>query len=209
MGGGGGSACSSSGEEDGDAEWKKAINSVATSASNGPTIPKSNSNSTEINDTSSKSVPKLYQIKLQKLLDDYEDKRLEFVREPIPPDNSPEPKESGIRLFKKAPRGKIILDPADHSYLPLKRPRIVPGDEIDEKSKKFKKQVRSVAVDGADIIRKAKDACHKAMARLEAKEAKAKERAKEEEERIKELKKIRGEKWLPAVAREMQMHQTK
>lgn len=51
----------------------------------------------------------------------------------------------------------------------------------------------------------ARDACRKSIARLEAKDAAAKEAAKREEQRIAELKRIRGERWLHSVAREMQI----
>lgn len=67
----------------------------------------------------------------------------------------------------------------------------------------FKKRIKSIAVDGSDILTAAMEAAKKASARLEAKEAAAKAKAKKEEERIAELKKVRGEKWLPSIAREM------
>ena len=51
----------------------------------------------------------------------------------------------------------------------------------------------------------ARDACQRSLARFEAKDAAAKAKAKIEEERVAELKKIRGEKWLPSIAREMQV----
>lgn len=122
-----------------------------------------------------------------------------------------------------------------------KRPRILPGNEINEKSKKvcllFQKlliaaidllftewvnfryyphlwyrlndnslneKIQSVAVDGNDIVSKARDQCQRALSRLEAKDAAAKEAAKREEERVAQLKKVRGERWLPSIAREMQ-----
>lgn len=50
------------------------------------------------------------------------------------------------------------------------------------------------------------EAAKKASARLEAKEAAAKAKAKKEEERVAELKKVRGEKWLPSVARALQVY---
>jgi septation ring formation regulator EzrA len=56
-----------------------------------------------------------------------------------------------------------------------------------------------------DIISEARDAEQKSLAQLEAKEAKAKAKAKKEEERVVELKRIRGERWLPSIAREMQV----
>lgn len=52
----------------------------------------------------------------------------------------------------------------------------------------------------------ARDACQKALARLEAKDAAAKAAAKREEERVAELKRIRGERWLPSIAREMRVN---
>ena len=67
----------------------------------------------------------------------------------------------------------------------------------------FKKRVKSIAVDGSDILTAAMEAAKKASARLDAKEAAAKDKAKKEEERIAELKKVRGEKWLPSIERAM------
>lgn len=67
----------------------------------------------------------------------------------------------------------------------------------------FRKQLHSVAVDGADIIAAARAEGQKSLAKLEAREAAAKAAAKREEERVAELKRIRGERWLPSIAREM------
>lgn len=68
----------------------------------------------------------------------------------------------------------------------------------------FRRRIRSIAVDGNDLIAAANDAYKKSLARLEAKDAAAKAKAKREEERIEKLKKIRGERWLPSMAKEMQ-----
>ena len=120
---------------------------------------------------------------------------------------------------------------ADEPQQPRKRPRILPGEDIDEKSKKvvhsilvlivvvmhcqflndymshqqFKRQIHSVAVDGRDIIASAEDAYKKALARLEARDAAAKAAAQREKERVENLKKVRGERWLPSMARDMQL----
>lgn len=51
----------------------------------------------------------------------------------------------------------------------------------------------------------ARDACQRSLARFEATDAAAKAKVKKEEERVAELKKIRGEKWLPSIAKEMQI----
>ncbi|KAI3972752.1 hypothetical protein MKX01_019410 [Papaver californicum] len=200
------SSSSSSGEEDGDAEWRAAISSIATdfnnqsAATNGP-VPKT-SNRTSNSEEQLK--PKHYVVKVQKLLEDMLDKSLEMVNEPISEcDDEPAVSEGGIRLFRHAPLG-IVFDPVDESKLPRKRPKILPGYEVDEKSKKFKRQLKSVAVDGVEIMASARDACKKSLARLEAKDAAAKAKAKREEERVAELKKIRGEKWLPSIAKHMQ-----
>lgn len=67
----------------------------------------------------------------------------------------------------------------------------------------FRKQLKSVAVDGNDIIVSAKEAYQRSLAKQEARDAVAKAKAKREEERVAELKKIRGERWLPAIARQM------
>ena len=65
--------------------------------------------------------------------------------------------------------------------------------------------LRSVAVDGSDILVSAKKASQRSLARLEAREAAAKAKAKREEERVQELKKVRGEKWFPSIARQMKV----
>ncbi|CAL9049988.1 unnamed protein product [Musa banksii] len=218
---GDGSSSSSSGEEDGDAAWKAAINSVATvgfglSASNGrpkpdPTAVDSSDDddddaTAQLHQQGRWQAPKLklYQIKAQKILDDLLDRRLMMVRNPIPSiDEFAQSEEAGIRLFSNSPAG-IILDPVDEHPLPRTKPRILPGEEINEKSKKFKSQIRSVVLNGNDIMATAAEACERALARSEAKEAAAKAAAKREEERVSELKKARGEKWLPSVAKYMQ-----
>ncbi|XP_059624016.1 uncharacterized protein LOC132266999 [Cornus florida] len=197
---------SSSGEEDGDAEWRAAINCVATttnslsSTSNGST-PKSSGRPSEDNKPPN---IKHYHIKAQKLLDGILEKTIEVVRDPADiPHSDPMISECGVRLFKHAPPG-IVFDHVDELQRPTKRPRIPPIEEIDEKSKKFRRQLQSVAVDGTDIIAAARDACQKSLARIEAKDAAAKAAAKREEERVAELKRIRGERWLPSIARDMQ-----
>lgn len=67
----------------------------------------------------------------------------------------------------------------------------------------FRKQLQSVTINGADIIGAARAEGQKLLAKLEAREARAKAAAKREEERVAELKKIRGERWLPCIAKEM------
>ncbi|KAJ6808368.1 uncharacterized protein M6B38_166670 [Iris pallida] len=116
-------ASSSSGEEDGDADWKAAIDSIASidvsnKASNGRTKRNPDSADSGERDTDDEkkkkaSAPalKLYQIKAQKLLDDLVGKNLELVQSSIPPtDNNHKSDEGGIRLFRKAPLG-ILVDP--------------------------------------------------------------------------------------------------
>ncbi|KAF6159761.1 hypothetical protein GIB67_030019 [Kingdonia uniflora] len=200
------SSSSSSGEEDGDSNWKAAIDSVSTtdyfsSISNGDSTNRIH------NDVSEKKhkpqTLKLYQIKAQKILEDFIEKNLVIERVQIPNlDNDQLESEVGIRLFKNAPRG--MVDPLEEIQPPRKRPRILPMEDVDEKSKKFKRKLKSVVVEGVDVIGAARDACHKALTRFEARDAVAKTASKREEERVAELKKIRGEKWLPSIAREMQ-----
>ncbi|OAY71825.1 hypothetical protein ACMD2_05039 [Ananas comosus] len=174
-GGGGGcaksggisSSSSSSGEEDGDAEWRAAIESA------------------------------------KKLLDDLLENNIEIVRtHGSHLGDAAQSDVGGIKLFRKAPPG-ITLDTVDSYPRPDKKPRILPGEEIDEKSKKFRRQLQSVAIDGNDVIASAREASRKSLARFEAKEAAVKAAAKREEERVQELRRIRGEKWLPSIAREM------
>lgn len=66
--------------------------------------------------------------------------------------------------------------------------------------------LQSVVVDGDDVLVSAKEASQISLAKLEARETAAKAKAKREEERVKELKKVRGEKWLPSIARQMKVH---
>ncbi|XP_071703713.1 uncharacterized protein [Rutidosis leptorrhynchoides] len=192
---------SSSGEEDGDAAWRAAINSVTS------TTPSNHSNGTTTNsdNKTDTKTPKLYHIKAQKLLDDLVEKSIQIVQmQPtkVVANDSVTNNGGGVRLFRDAPPG-IVFDHVDEIQGPLKRPRIVPNTDIDEKSKKFRKQLKSVAVDGNDIIVSAKKAYERSVAKQEARDAASKAKAKKEEERVAELKKIRGERWLPAIARQM------
>lgn len=206
MGGGGQTSNSSSGEEDGDAEWRAAINSATSTA----TVFKhaSNGGATHENEDEKHKPQKLkhYQIKAQKLLVDMLDETIEFVTERAPvlaEDLAAE--DTGVRLFRKAPPG-IVFDKREELDGPKKRPKIVPAEELHEKSKKFRKQVECVVVDGADIIGAARREGQKSLAKLEARESAAKTAAKREEERVAELKRIRGERWLPCVARGMRIN---
>ncbi|KAI7729266.1 hypothetical protein M8C21_028444 [Ambrosia artemisiifolia] len=200
---------SSSGEEDGDAEWRAAINSVATTTPSNRTsvVNGATTNSVGSPDRENKSdtkSTKLYQLKAQKLLDDMLEKSLQVVRkEPTEvAENHSISNGGGVRLFRDAPCG-IVFDRIDELQGPLKRPRIAPNMEVDEKSRKFRKQLKSVVVDGDDIISSAKKARERFLAKLEARDAAAKAKAKREEDRIAELKRIRGERWLPAIAKQM------
>ncbi|XP_074298976.1 uncharacterized protein LOC141629966 [Silene latifolia] len=201
---------SSSSEEDGNKEWKAAINDIASSTP-GPTS-KPGPTPSDDNDDSHFLQPqpiKHYQIKAQKVLDDMLEKSLFLVKDSNHVNNNvieddQVGNEVGVRLFKQAPVG-IVFDHQVELMGPTKKPRILPGEEVDEKSKKFKRKLRCVAVEGTDILAVAEQARQKAKARSEAKEAAAKEAAKREEERVAELKKIRGERWLPSMAKEMQL----
>ncbi|CAA3017848.1 Hypothetical predicted protein [Olea europaea subsp. europaea] len=139
----------------------------------------------------------------QRLLDDILERTIEVVRHTDQPISEKDPSIiEGVRLFKHTPRG-IVFDHLDELEGPKKKPRILPGEEVDEKSKTFRKQVQSVAIDGTDIIAAATAACKKSLSKLEAREADAKAAAKREEERLAKMKSIRGERWLPSMAREM------
>ncbi|PPS18931.1 hypothetical protein GOBAR_AA01636 [Gossypium barbadense] len=120
------------------------------------------------------------------------------------PDDDSVVNESGVRLFKNSTPG-IVFDHVDEIQGPQKKPKLLPRRGIDENSKEFRRQLLSIAVDGKDILAAARYASQRSLARLEAKEATAKEKAKREEARIAELKRIRGERWLPSMAREMQV----
>ncbi|KAK4260183.1 hypothetical protein QN277_003331 [Acacia crassicarpa] len=209
---------SSSGEEDGDATWRAAIESVSGNTSyissfmNGSSAafkekpPAKSSDDDDDGQRKPKTQQiKHYQVKAQRLLNDILEDTLEIVKEPVPIlDEDPKIQEGGIRLFKHAQPG-IVFDRVDEPQPPRKRPRILPGEDIDEKSKKFKRQIHSVAVDGRDIIASAEDAYQKALARREARDAAAKAAAQREKERVENLKKVRGERWLPSMAKDMQL----
>ncbi|KAI3441006.1 uncharacterized protein J3R85_002849 [Psidium guajava] len=214
------SSSSSSGEEDGDAEWKAAIDSIASAdhfLAKRFTVDASKPSS-QNNDKLSGPIleedpdpkfrpqlPKHYQIKAQKLLDDIVERNLEIVSNSVTIQGSDrEDDGGGIKLFRTAPCG-IMFDRTDEPQGPKRKPRILPGEEIDEKSKKFKRQLQSVVVDGLDVMAAAKASSQKSFARSEARDVAAKAAVKREEDRVAELKRIRGERWLPSIAKEMQL----
>ncbi|XP_065874410.1 uncharacterized protein [Euphorbia lathyris] len=197
---------SSSDEED--ANWKAKIESIASTTTFGSKVVGSISHSTsnryaeEQNQNSQK--PKHYQLKAQKLLDNMLKKTIKIVSKPIHEPNNHPVDEGGVRLFKNSP-ARIIFDHRDEIQGPKKRPRLVPGYSTDENSKKFRRKVKAIAVNGVDIIAGAREASQKALTRLENKEAAVKAKDKKEEERIAELKRKRGERWLPCIAKEMEL----
>lgn len=197
------SSTSSSGEEDGDAEWKAAIHSASVAAAPAP-LDSAPPHHQQVDNHKSHNL-KHYQLKAQKILNDIIEKSIEVVSSTDPfPDEDSANNGGGIQLFKHAPRG-IVFDHVDEVQRPNKKPRILPGEEIDEKSKKFKRQVQSVAVDGIDILAAARNAGQKSLAKLEAREAVVKAAAEREEERVAVLKKVRGERWLPSLAKDRHM----
>ncbi|RAL46676.1 hypothetical protein DM860_004955 [Cuscuta australis] len=214
--GGDRASSSSSGEEDGDAEWRAAIDSIAAAtpfrcsaaAANGLHSSASITHPTREDESDALKPPKLthYQIKAQKLLDDIIEKAIEVVSD-TRDDTLEDPingcSGGGIRLFKRAPPG-IADDPTDELNRNRKKPRILPGKEIKEGSKEFKKRIKSVSVAGSDIMAAARDASQRAMARSEARDAATRAYLLREEERVAELKRRRGERWLPSVAPYMQ-----
>ncbi|KAG8073895.1 hypothetical protein GUJ93_ZPchr0006g45549 [Zizania palustris] len=218
MGGGGRNptASGASSDDDGDASWRAAIDSIAAVGFGVPPSNGAAKASSGSGDEASHGVEqqplqegkaqaprlKLYQIKVRNMLDDMLEKNLEIVKRPCLNLDDPIETGGGIKLFKKAPPG-IRMDAMDKYHVQLKRPKILPGININEKSKKFRHMLKSVTVDGNDILASAKEASQRSLARLEAREAAAKVAAKREEKRVRELKKVRGEKWLPSVASQM------
>ncbi|XP_068657527.1 uncharacterized protein [Aristolochia californica] len=207
---------SSSSEEDGDAEWQAAIDSITSEVPNGfgvtPNIADSSKVAKDGRDMEKtlESRPfKLYQVKAQKLLDDMLEKKLVIVRNSTASSDR-NPKECddnvGVRLFRNAPPG-IIFEPLDESTQPRKRLSILPGVDVDERSKKFKQRIQSAAVDGDHIMAAARDVCQRSLDRFEAQGMAAKAKAEKEEKRIEELKRVRGEKWLPSIARKKNVRQ--
>ncbi|XP_072984452.1 uncharacterized protein [Typha latifolia] len=209
-----GSPSSSSGEEDGDENWRSAIESVAAADfvlpnSNGTTNtrPKTGkSNLEDFHNEERKNKPqtpglKLYQIKAQRLLDDLLDQSIEIVRDPsLHLSDTTESNGGGIKLFSRAPPGITIE--TINILCPKRSRELYLGKKLMRNQRR--RQFRSVAVDGNDVIASAREASRRSLARFETKEAAAKAAAKREEERVLELKKTRGEKWLPSIAKEMQ-----
>lgn len=70
----------------------------------------------------------------------------------------------------------------------------------------FKRRVQSTSVEGHGIIASARSAHQQALERSEARDAARRAAELCEEERVTKLKKLRGEKWLPSLAREMQVN---
>ncbi|CAF2110659.1 unnamed protein product [Brassica oleracea var. botrytis] len=91
---------------------------------------------------------------------------LDFVKDPV---NIPEveetEKECGVRLFKWCSTGIVF----DHMSLkdPKKKPNLRPGRGINRSSKEFKKGIKSIAVDGSDVLSAAMEAAKRASSRLE------------------------------------------
>ncbi|CAL9246985.1 unnamed protein product [Arabidopsis halleri] len=193
-----------SSSEDEDPKWKAAINSIATTTVYGASATKPAATQTHGNGDFRIKPKKLThgQIKVKNLLNEMVEKTLDFVKDPVNvPEDKPE-NDCGVRLFKRCATG-IIFDHVDEIKGPKKKPNLRPDRGFEVNSKEFKKRIKSIAVDGSDILTAATEAAKKASARIEAKEAAAKAKAKKEEERIAELKKVRGEKWLPSIERAM------
>ncbi|ESQ45545.1 hypothetical protein EUTSA_v10010709mg [Eutrema salsugineum] len=196
----------SSSEEE-DPKWKAAINSIATTTVYGASATKPAATQSHEDGDFRQKPKKLThaQIKVKKLLNEMVENSLDFVKDPINvPEDKPE-SDCGVRLFKRCSTG-IIFDHVDELQGPKKKPNLRPDRAAQGNSKEFKKRIKSIAVDGSDVLSAAIEAAAKASARLVAKEAAAKAKAKKEEERVAELKKVRGEKWLPSVARELQLN---
>ncbi|XP_010559099.1 PREDICTED: uncharacterized protein LOC104827599 [Tarenaya hassleriana] len=202
---------SSSDEEEEDPKWKAAIESIAaTTVFGAKGNSKSLSTRASEEDGDYRFKPKKLthaEIKALKVLDEMVEKTLEFVKDPLRISDIEPENDNGVRLFKRAPVG-IIFDHLDEIEGPKKKPKLLPNRVVDENSKEFKKRLKSIAVDGSDILAAAREAARKSSARLEAKAAAAKAKAKTEEERVAGLKRVRGEKWLPSVAREMQLNKS-
>ncbi|CAH8386329.1 unnamed protein product [Eruca vesicaria subsp. sativa] len=195
----------SSSEEE-DPKWKAAINSIVTTTAYATKLAATQ----QSEDGDFRIKPKKLthaQIKVKKLLNEMVENTLDFVKDPVTvPEDEHEPEnDCGVRLFKRCSTG-IIFDHVDELQGPKKRPKLRPDRGAEGSSKEFKKRIKSIAVDGSDVLSAAMEAAKKASARLEGKEAAAKAKAKKEEERVAELKKVRGEKWLPSVARALQLN---
>ncbi|XP_022739795.1 uncharacterized protein LOC111291928 isoform X2 [Durio zibethinus] len=183
---------SSSGEEDGDAEWKSAIQSIAaattsTFAANG--FNKSFSNSFTASTTKT---------------------RCNLVSHSTPDTDDDDEEEKQKQQPQKLKHYQIKMkfkDP-ERDQKSFLQEGLIRIQKSYRGGMQFRRQLQSVAVDGQDILAAAMHASQKSLARLEAKDAAAKEKAKREEDRIAELKRIRGERWLPSMAREMQLNRS-
>uniref|UniRef100_A0A0R0JTH6 Uncharacterized protein n=1 Tax=Glycine max TaxID=3847 RepID=A0A0R0JTH6_SOYBN len=106
---------SSSGEEDGDAAWRAAIDSIAQTTTYVSSTTKHTHPNHDDDDDYDGHKPKTrqlkhYQLKAQNLLNEILENSIEIVRKPVPVvDEDPESNECGIRLFKHAQPG-IVFD---------------------------------------------------------------------------------------------------
>eukprot|EP00252_Welwitschia_mirabilis_P018533 TRINITY_DN41179_c0_g1_i1.p1 TRINITY_DN41179_c0_g1~~TRINITY_DN41179_c0_g1_i1.p1 ORF type:complete len:228 (+),score=53.06 TRINITY_DN41179_c0_g1_i1:202-885(+) len=204
-------------EEDGDETWKAAIQSAAVDSSaifsnnTKSSPPKTAHSDDESNGERPTSNLKFYQTRAQDVLHSYLDKNLVIVsssEETLPVSFNSSDAENDIRLFKRAPPGAILNSSVEipHGTINRKKPRIGPRIQINEKSAEFKLKLHSVSVDGELIMLKAVEAKQKALARLQAREMAALEASRKEKQRVSLLKQKRGEKWLPAIAKEMRFN---
>ncbi|CAM6087420.1 unnamed protein product [Calypogeia fissa] len=156
---------------------------------------------------------KLYQTRVQDLLQKHLDKVFEesVVEVPVESENAAksgnhvaeeddETYDEEIRLFRSAPLGvSLKRSRPEHSQVGRLPPRYDSSDEESAHEKESRFQV--AAIESSSIISEAEKAQKKALARFLAAEEASRRSEKAEAERVGQLRRERGEEWLPSIAK--------
>ncbi|KAJ8765626.1 hypothetical protein K2173_014748 [Erythroxylum novogranatense] len=162
---GGPTSSGSSSEED--ENWKAAIKSIASTTVFGLQASGTVSNGSKSRAVAPEAEPggengqkaqkvKHYQIKAQKLLDQILEKTLMVVKDSnddTAVTTGAATNDEGVRLFKNSSAG-IVFDHKDEIQRPTKRPRILPGLDIDQNSRKKKTPIYSCGQHGHNCCSK-------------------------------------------------------
>lgn len=148
---------------------------------------------------------KLYQTRLQDLLYKHLDKTFGDERRSIPLPLRDEivdesARTGGIRLFRRAPPGIVVPIRDEKIHGPGIKPQLRPSLTLEEDSDEHLVRLQATVVDGETVAHQAEQLRKRALASAKSAQTKADLARKKEDERVAELKRQRGEEWLPSVA---------
>ncbi|XP_024375153.1 uncharacterized protein [Physcomitrium patens] len=156
---------------------------------------------------------KLYQTRLQDLLYKHLDKKFGATTGDVsvtnakpsqPPSGDSIVDEGGriggIRLFRRAPPGIVIQKREEIVPSLGVKPNLRPSLTLDEDSEEHLVRLRATVVDTETVEEQGKRWREKSLASAKALQEKAGLAKKKEEERVAQLKRERGEEWLPSIA---------